>query len=266
MAKYFTQPGDKGENAPEMSFLDHLEELRWHIVKALIGLLIATVLCGIYADYIVQDLLMRPLREAGLKAQVLAPYGIVLLYMQTVLICGLILSMPNTLLWLWKFVAPGLLPKERRYVARIVFFTSLCFFAGVAFSYFMILPFSLKFFAAFGTQSIDLNIAVDHYISFVLTLLLGAGLVFELPMVSYFLTRLGFLTPAFMRHYRRHSIVAILIISAIVTPTPDPMTQLMLALPMLLLYELSIFVSKVASKREGHPETNQSVLPTEGNS
>lgn len=266
MAKYFTRPGDKDENMPEMSFLDHLEELRWHIVKALVGLLIATVICGIYADFIVQDLLMRPLLEAGLKSQVLAPYGIVLLYMQTVLICGLILSMPNTLLWLWKFVAPGLLPKERRYVARIVFFTSLCFFAGVAFSYFMILPISLKFFAGFGTRTIDLNIAVDHYISFVLTLLLGAGLVFELPMVSYFLTRLGFLTPPFMRHYRRHSIVAILIISAIVTPTPDPMTQLMLALPMLLLYEVSIFVCKLASRREQQPDTDESLQTSEGQS
>jgi len=266
MKKYFRKFDNQSKDAPEMSFLDHLEELRWHIVKALIGLLVATILCGVYADYIVQDLLMRPLREAGLKAQVLAPYGIVLLYMQTVLICGLILSMPNTLLWLWKFVAPGLLSKERRYVARIVFFTSLCFFAGVGFSYFILLPFSLKFFAAFGTQTIDLNIAIDHYISFVLTLLLGAGLVFELPMVSYFLTRLGFLTPAFMRHYRRHSIVVILIISAIVTPTPDPMTQLMLALPMLLLYELSIFVSKVASKREERPETEQSIIPKEEHS
>ena len=263
MTKYFTQPGEKDQDAPEMTFLDHLEELRWHIVKALIGLLVATVLCALYADYIVQDLLMRPLNEAGLKSQVLSPYGIVLLYMQTVLICGLILSMPNTLLWLWKFVAPGLLPKERRYIARIVFFTSLCFFSGVAFSYFILLPLSLKFFAGFGTQNIDLNIAVDHYISFVLTLLLGAGLVFELPMVSYFLTRMGFLTPAFMRHYRRHSIVAILVISAIVTPTPDPMTQIMLALPMLLLYELSIFVSKMASKRNAPPETEQSLLPTE---
>jgi sec-independent protein translocase protein TatC len=233
----------------EMSFLDHLEELRWHIIKALIGLLIATAICAVYADLIVQDILMRPLREAGLKAQVLTPYGIVLLYMQTVLICGLILSMPNTLFWLWRFVAPGLLPKERRYVSRIVFLTSLCFFGGVAFSYFVLLPVSLSFFASFGTRTIDLNIAIDHYIGFVLTLLLGAGLVFELPMISYFLTKIGFLTPEFMRHYRRHSIVVILILAALVTPTPDPLTQLLLAVPLLLLYEISIFVSKMAMKQ-----------------
>ena len=248
-----------------MSFLDHLEELRWNIVKALVGLLIATILCAVFSDYIVQNILMRPLHAAGLKAQVLAPYGIVLLYMQAILICGLILSMPNTLLWLWKFVSPGLLQKERRYVSKIVFFTSLCFFAGVAFSYFILLPISLKFFAGFGTQSIDLNIAIDQYISFVLTLLLGAGLVFELPMVSYFLTRLGFLTPAFMRHYRRHSIVVILIIAAVVTPTPDPMTQLMLALPMMALFEISILVSKIAMKKkeESEAEEDTSIMPRE---
>lgn len=251
----------RGESR-EMSFLDHLEELRWHIVKALIGLLLATVVCGIYADAIVQDIMMKPLRAAGLKAQVLSPYGIVLLYMQTVLICGLIISMPNTLFWLWKFVAPGLLPKERRYISRIVFFTSLCFFGGVAFAYFILLPTALTFFSTFGTKNIDLNIAIDHYISFVLTLLLGAGLVFELPMISYFLSKLGFLTPAFMRHYRRHSIVAILIISALVTPTPDPLTQLMLAAPMLLLYEISIFVSKVATKK-AKEELDQALAPEE---
>lgn len=248
MSPFLKRP--KGSAAiPEMSFLEHLEDLRWHIIKALAGLLIATIVCGIYADFIVQDVLMRPLKEAGLKAQVLAPYGIVLLYMQTILICGLIVSMPNTLYWLWKFVAPGLLPKERRYVSRIVFLTSLCFFGGVAFSYFILLPTSLTFFSEFGTQTIDLNVSIDHYVSFVLTLVFGAGLVFELPMVSYFLTKIGFLTPEFMRQYRRHSIVVILIVSALVTPTPDPMTQLMLAVPMLLLYETSIFVSKLAMKK-----------------
>ncbi|MEX1140448.1 MAG: twin-arginine translocase subunit TatC [Bacteroidota bacterium] len=247
---------------PEMSFLEHLEDLRWHIIKALAGLLIATIICGIYADFIVQDLLMKPLKAAGLKAQVLAPYGIILLYMQTILICGLIASMPNTLYWLWKFVAPGLLPKERRYVARLVFLTSLCFFAGVAFSYFILLPTSLTFFSQFGTQTIDLNISIDHYVSFILTLVLGAGLVFELPMVSYFLTKLGFLTPAFMRHYRRHSIVVILIVSALVTPTPDPLTQVMLAVPMLLLYEISIFVSKLALKKAQEESDVTDVVPS----
>lgn len=227
----------------EMSFFDHLEELRWSVVKAVIGILIGTIACSIFADFIVNTILLGPLRAVGLKAQVLSPYGIIVLYMETVLVCGFMVSMPNTLWWLWRFVAPGLLPRERRYISKIVFFTTLCFFAGVAFAYFILLPTALSFFATFGTENIDLNIATDQYISFVLALLAGAGLVFELPMISYFLAKMGLLTPAFMRKYRRHAIVAILVISALVTPTPDIVTQVLLAAPMLVLYEASIFVA-----------------------
>jgi sec-independent protein translocase protein TatC len=238
----------------EMSFLDHLEELRWDVIKAMIGIVIATIICAIKTDFIVQEILLRPVRATGMKVQVLTPYGIVVLYMEAALICGLILSMPNTLYWLWKFVAPGLLPKERRYIRWIVFFTSLCFFSGVAFGYFVLLPSALAFFSTFGTQTIELNVAIDRYVSFVLALILGSGLVFELPMISYFLTKLGFLTPAFMRHYRRHAIIVILIIAAVVTPTPDPVTQLILALPMMALYEVSILVCKFSQKKEQAPE------------
>ena len=255
LTKYLRRAGSaEGADAKEMSFLDHLEELRWDVIKALVGLAVATIVCAIYTDYIVQRLLLTPARTVGLKIQVLTPYGIVILYMEAALICGVILSMPNTLYWLWKFVAPGLLPKERRYISRIVFFTSLCFFSGVAFGYFVLLPSALKFFSTFGTQTIEMNVAIDRYVSFVLALILGSGLVFELPMISYFLTKLGLLTPAFMRHYRRHSIIVILFIAAIVTPTPDPVTQLILAIPMMALYEVSILVSKFSQKKEPTPE------------
>jgi len=250
--------GKSGE-PKEMSFLEHLEELRWHIVRALAGLLIAMIACGVFSDFIVQDILMRPLRAVGMKTQVLTPYGIVLLYMQTVLIAGFILSMPNTLYWLWKFVAPGLLPKERRYIAWIVGFTSLCFFAGVAFAYFILLPTALKFFATFGTGYIEMHPSIDNYVGFVLTLLVGAGLVFELPMIAYFLSKMGILTPAFMRKYRRHALVVILIIAAIVTPTPDMVTQLLLALPMVALYEISIIVSKLAQRKSDISEPDDSL-------
>lgn len=252
--------GEKTDSGPEMSFLEHLEDLRWHIVRALIGIIIATAACGVFADFLVQDLLMRPLKEAGMKAQVLTPYGIVLLYMQTVVICGIIISMPNTLFWFWRFVSPGLFRKERRYIGRIVFLTSLCFFSGVLFSYFILLPTALSFFAGFGTDNIDLNPSMDHYVGFILTLLVGAGLVFELPMISYFLAKMGLLTPAFMRKYRRHSIVVILVISAIVTPTPDIITQSLLALPMILLYEISILVAKAAAeKRQARGDVSSDV-------
>ncbi len=233
-----------------MSFLDHLEELRWHVVKIAAGLLIATIACGFFIDFIIQKILLGPLVAVGLKAQVLTPYGIVMLYFQSVLICGLIISMPNTLYWLWKFVAPGLMPTERRYISGIVGFTSLCFFSGVAFGYFVLLPGALDFFSNFGTENITLNVAIDRYVSFVLALILGAGLVFELPMISYFLSKMGILTPAFMRHYRRHAYIAILIASAFVTPTPDIVTQLLLAAPMFILYEAGILISKIVLRNK----------------
>lgn len=242
----------------EMSFLDHLEELRWHVIKALVGLALAMILCGVFVEFIVQKVLLSPLLAVGLRAQVLAPYGIVMLYIQAVLVSGLILSMPNTLYWLWKFVAPGLMPEERRYVSGIVGSTSFLFFAGCAFGYFVLIPAALTFFAGFGTQNISLNIAIDRYITFLLALVLGTGLVFELPMVTYFLAKLGIMSPEFMRKYRKHSYVVILLIAGIVTPTPDMVTQLLMASPMFVLYELSIFIAKfVYKKREKKEEAEE---------
>lgn len=238
----------------EMSFLDHLEELRWHIVKAAIGLVVAMALCGFFVEFIVQKVLLAPLLAVGLKAQVLAPYGIVMLYIQAVLVCGLVLSMPNTLYWLWKFIAPGLMPTERRYVSGIVGSTSFFFFSGCAFGYFVLIPTALTFFAGFGTANIALNIAVDRYISFLLALVLGSGLVFELPMLTYFLAKLGIVSADFMRKYRRHAYVVILLIAAVVTPTPDMVTQLLMAAPMFVLYELSIFIAKFVYKKKEEKE------------
>ncbi len=198
------QASGKGSDAREMSFFDHLEELRWRIIKGLSALVLAVIACAFFSDFLVQDLLLGPLRAAHLKVQVLSPYGIIVLYMEVVIYAGLIVSMPVLLYQLWRFVAPGLMPNERQYVWRIVFFTSFCFLAGVAFGYFVLLPTALTFFSTFGTQNIDLNIAADRYITFIMNVILASGIVFELPMISYFLTKLGFLTPAFMRHYRRH--------------------------------------------------------------
>ena len=247
------QSSNSGDGGKEMSFFDHLEELRWRIIKSVVALIVASIACAFFSDFLVQQALLGPLRAAHLKVQVLTPYGIMLLYMEVVMFAGLIISMPVILFQLWRFIAPGLMPKERQYIWRIVFFTTFCFFAGVAFGYFVLVPTALTFFAGFGTENIQLNIAADRYISFILSLIVGAGLVFELPMIAYFLTKLGFLTPAFMRHYRRHAIVVILIIAAVVTPTPDIVTQSLLAAPMFVLYEISILVSKFAQKKE--PET-----------
>jgi sec-independent protein translocase protein TatC len=233
----------------EMGFLDHLEELRGRSLVAVMSVLIISIIAAFFADFLVKDVLLGPLLAVGLKAQVLTPYGIMLTYMQVVIVVGIIGAMPVILYELWKFVSPGLMPNERKYAFWIVFFTSLCFLAGISFAYFIIVPTALKFFSTFGTDVFQLNIAINEYISFMLSIILGSGLVFELPMIAYFLTKIGVLSPKFMRKYRRHAIVVILIISAIITPTPDMLTQSLLAAPMIILYELSIFISMFAQKK-----------------
>ena len=125
----------------------------------------------------------------------------------------------------------------------MILFISICFFTGIAFGYFVFLPISLKFFAGFGTTLITNNISVQDYISFFLGTLLTTGIVFELPFISYVLSKIGLLTPAFMRFYRRHAVVTMLIVAAIVTPSTDMVTQMVIAIPMILLYEISIFIS-----------------------
>lgn len=237
------------QDEKEMGFLDHLEELRMRIVYSVLAILLCSAAAIFFSDWLVKVVLLGPLLAVGLKAQVLTPYGIMLVYMQVVFVVGLIGAMPVILYQLWKFVAPGLMPNERRYAFRIVFFTTFCFLAGIVFAYFILVPTALKFFSTFGTDVFELNIAINEYISFMLSLILGAGLVFELPMITFFLTKFGLLTPAFMRKYRRHAIVIILIISAVITPTPDMLTQSLLAAPMIVLYELSIFISAMARKK-----------------
>ncbi len=233
----------------EMTFWEHLEELRSRIIKSLLGILIGVIICAFFSDFIVNGILIVPAKKAGFNLQNLKPYGQFMLYMQVVAISGFVLSLPFTLYQFWRFVEPGLLPRERKYVLWIVAFSSFCFFAGIIFAYFVLLPVSLKFFAGFGSSEIQNNIAINEYMSFIIGLILASGIVFELPMLSFFLGRLGILTPAFMRHYRKHAVVVILIIAAVLTPGPDIASQATLAIPLYLLYELSIFVVQITGKK-----------------
>lgn len=242
---------EHGSDEKEMSFLDHLEELRWRLMKAAIGLLVAVVGCSIFSDWIVNDVVLRPSRIIIPPLNLIntVPYGQITFYMSVVITSGIILCSPWILYQIWKFVEPGLREKERKYVNGIVVSTTFCFLAGVSFAYFLMLPYMLQFFTTFGSPSIVNMISVSEYMSFVIQLILLSGLIFELPMVAYFLARFGIMTPAFMRHYRKHSIVAILVIAAIVTPTTDPITMLVFAVPMFLLYEISIWIAGVASRK-----------------
>jgi sec-independent protein translocase protein TatC len=244
---------DYGENADgsEMGFLDHLEELRWRIIKSVIGVVLGAIVCGIFVDWIMNYFLLAPALKTNppLVLINLKPYGQLVLYMEVILIGGIIVSIPNIFYQFWKFIEPGLLPSERRYISWIVFFSTLCFFGGASFAYWVMLPTALMFFAAFGTTAITNNIAINEYFSFVISVILTAGIVFELPMVSFFLSKLGILTPKFMRKYRKHAVVIILIIAGVLTPGPDVTSQLLLGVPLFILYEISIFISKIAQKK-----------------
>lgn len=251
----------------EMSFFDHLEELRWRIIKAALGVIIGMIICWIFIDWIMDAVFLSPITRLNnslapgqqpFHMQNLKPFGQVFLYMQVAIIGGIIVSLPNILYQLWAFIAPGLLPKERKYIRAIVTFSTFCFLAGIAFAYYVMLPAALRFFAGFGSTTIENNLAINEYMNFAVSLLLAAGVVFELPMVSWFLSRLGILKPDFMRKYRRHSIVVIFILAAILTPGTDPVSQILLAIPLLGLYEISIWVSAWAWRARRRKEEAES--------
>ena len=233
----------------EMTFLEHLEELRWRIIYTIIGLVAGTIICWVFIDFLVDVILLKPARDSSAKLQNLRPFGQLFLYFQVALMGGVILSLPNIFWQLWKFIAPALRKKERGYIAWIVIFSSICFLSGIAFAYFVMLPLTLKFAAEFGSQTIENQFAIDEYMSIIISVMLAAGFIFELPMISFFLTKLGILTPVFMKKYRRHAVVIILVLAAFLTPGADPVSQVVLAVPLVILYEISIIISKVSQKK-----------------
>ncbi len=235
----------------EMTFLEHLEEFRWRIIKSAIGVIIGAVIVGIFINWIMDNVLLLPALKTNppLKLQNIKPFGQFTLYMEVILIGGVIASIPNIIYQFWKFIEPALKPGESKYIRSIVIFSSICFLSGIAFAYFVILPSALEFFANFGSSIINNIIAIDEYFSFIISTMLAAGVVFELPMVSFFLSKIGILKPQFMRKYRKHSIVIILLVAGILTPSPDITSQILLAVPLIILYEISILISKYSQKK-----------------
>ncbi len=243
--------GRDTDNETEMTFLEHLEELRWRIIKSAAGIIIGGIIAGIFINYIMDDILLLPATRTipPLKLQNIKPFGQFSLYMEVIIFGGALLSFPNILFQFWKFIEPALKPNERKYISSIVFFSTFCFLSGVVFAYFVLLPTALSFFSTFGSSAIENIIAIDEYFSFIISTMLAAGLVFELPMVSFFLSKIGILKPEFMRKYRKHSIILILLIAALLTPSPDVTSQLLLAVPLFILYEISIVICKISQKK-----------------
>lgn len=241
----------------EMPFLDHLEEFRNRIIKSLLGLVVGAIICLVFSKQLLNILLWPTTQvDIPINIQVLKVQGMFLVTLNIAFFGGIVVALPYILYQIWMFVAPGLYINERKYVPRIITSATVLFLAGVAFAYFFIFPFALKFFLGLAPATIQTNIAIDFYISFIIRLLVVFGIVFQLPIMSYFLSRLGVLTPDFMRKYRRHAIVVIFILAALFTP-PDPFTQVMLAIPLILLYELSILISAMVYKSKKQKELEE---------
>jgi len=250
-------------NEREMPFLDHLEELRWRIIKSLVFIIIGMIICLFFSQRIL-DFLIYPTTQLSvpLDLQVLKIQSMFVIKLEVGFFGGIVLGLPFILYQAWMFIAPGLLPTERRYFIPLIFFSTLLFLAGVGFAYIVILPLAMDFFIGLVSEEIRANIALDFYIGFVLRILVLFGAVFELPILSYFLSKIGLLTPALMRKFRRHAIVLIFVVAAIVTP-PDIITQILLGIPLILLYEFSIFISKMVENNRKKKELDESSEKTD---
>ena len=233
----------------EMGFLEHLEELRWRLVRSFAVILVGSGLSYGYIDEILSILLYpSTITNSPIVIQSLQVQSMFLIKWFISFASGFIIALPYLIYQFWKFVAPGLKVNEKRFALPFVFFAFTSFIAGVSFGYFVLIPFSLEFFSGIAAPHVENNFSIQYYFSFLTWLLIGAGVIFQLPVVSLVLSSIGVLTPAFMRHYRRHSIVTILILSSFITP-PDPVSMLIMSFPLVILYETSIGVSWIVNRK-----------------
>jgi sec-independent protein translocase protein TatC len=240
---------ENGEEKEEIGFMGHLDELRKRIIIAFVGIIIGCIISAFFIEQLMDYILLAPAQAANLSLQNLQPFGIPFLYFKVIFITGFIISFPFLLWQLWLFIAPGLYESERKWASRITFFTSISFFIGVGFAYFFMIPSMLGFAATFGTDKIRTDIDVNAYFGFVTLMILASGIIFEMPMVSYVLAKAGLITSKALRSYWRHAVVVIIILAAVLTPTPDPINQMFFAMPLFILYEISIWIVKLVEKK-----------------
>ncbi|MCU1230190.1 MAG: tatC [Acidobacteria bacterium] len=235
---------------PKMSFLDHLDELRKRLMISFVAILVGFLACWHYAERIfgwMQAPIAKylPKGESLAYTRLTAPF---FLYMKVAFFAGIFIASPVILLQLWLFIAPGLYKKERRYAAPFIIFASIFFLTGGWFGYSLLLPKTCQFFVETGKQ-FKAMVTIDDYFSFASTIILASGLIFETPILIFFLARLGIVTPAFLMQKFKYAVVLSFIISAIVTPTPDMVTQTFLAVPMIGLYLIGVLVAWLFGKK-----------------
>lgn len=262
-------------NYNDMSFLDHLEDLRWHLIRATLAVLLAALAAFVAKDFIFNVILFGPkstdfptyrvlcsiatsvgfdesfcFSEFPFRIQSRLVAGQFSAHIWTSITAGFIVSFPYIIYQFWSFLAPGLYAHERKNARLFIFATSFLFFIGVLFGYYIITPLSINFLGSYQVSEVVSNeFDLDSYIGLVRACVLACGLIFELPIIIYFLSKLGLVDPPFLKKNRKYAIVLILILSAVITP-PDVASQIIVAIPVLILYEVSIFISKIVVKRE----------------
>ncbi|MFA7380875.1 MAG: twin-arginine translocase subunit TatC [Bacteroidia bacterium] len=261
------------QDAKEMSFFDHVDDLRKHLFRAVVAILVGTIAAFVQKSFIFDTLIFGPKRtdfwtyrmlcelshkiyhddtmclsDIGFVVSNITMSGQFTQHMFVAFIAGVILAFPFILLEVWKFIRPALKKSERNKVRGIVFYSSILFFIGILFGYYFLTPVSLSFLGSYRVSEEVINeINLESYIDFVATLTLATGIVFELPIVVFFLAKLGVMSAAFMKKYRRHAFLIILIIAAIVTP-PDVTSQILMTIPLYGLYEFSIVIANRVEK------------------
>lgn len=275
---FFASKNKNGSESGEMSFLQHLEELRWHLVRSALVIVVFAVAAFCFNDFIFDTVIFGPLHQDFISYRAMCSLGhrmgigdvmciiVKQAHLQTLsaseqffnhmwiaMMCGLIIGFPFLLWELWKFIRPALKNQEVGPVKIFVLIATVLFLIGIFFGYYILFPMSYNFLVNYQVSSsgiVQTQNTFDDYISLISTMVLVSGLVFEMPVLVYFLTRMTLLTPEFMRKYRKHAIVVILIAAAVITPSPDVTSQMIVAVPMYFLYEISIFVSAGVVKRQ----------------
>jgi sec-independent protein translocase protein TatC len=262
----------KNENS-EMTFLDHLESLRWHIIRSVIVIFVLACVAFTNKEILFDGIILAPKSENFLTYRVLCALsqrfnldfclgkvdftlismdmsGQFMTHMWIAFMAGFVVGFPYFIWEIWRFIKPALSQNELKYSKGIVFFTTLLFVTGLLFGYYVITPLSINFLGNYHvSEEVKNAISLDSYINIVTVLSLSSGLVFEMPMIVFFLSKLGVINPQFMRKYRKHAMVVNLIIAAFITPSPDVTSQMLVAVPLFCLYEISIYVSVMVQKR-----------------
>jgi len=268
---------NRGEEKAEMTFIDHLEELRQHIIRSVIAILVMAAIIFIYRDWVFDNIITGPINPDFISYRLLCDFSHwahmgdalcmppVNINMQTTtfggqflssislaLIGGILISFPYIFWEFWRFIKPALKDKELSNTRFIIFWVSFFFFTGAAFGYFLLGPFTFNFLGSFtlGTKGVlETRPTLTDYLDNLTNLILGCGIAFELPVLAYILTKIGLITPVYLRKIRKYAVVVILLAAAIITPSPDWMSQLIVFIPLFTLYELSILVSAKVSKQ-----------------